>query len=117
MIRPPIELIVALERECLTVDKAIAGRNWAACEASWRAQRVLTHELDISLRERTLTPEESAAVQRRIARLTKYRDGQLKRLIDFNKACAKRLTTIGRFRSFSKTVNQERRASLLDVTQ
>jgi hypothetical protein len=117
MIRRPIELIVALERECLTVDRAIAARNWDACEASWRAQRLLTHELDISLSERTLTPEESAAIKRRIDRLTKYRDGQLKRLIDFNKACAKRLSTIGNFRSYSKNVDQGNRSSLLDVTQ
>jgi hypothetical protein len=117
MIRPPIDLLVALERECLTVDGAITQRAWDACEASWRRQRRLTHELDISLREHPPTPEESAAIKRRIDRLTAYRDGQIKRLKAFNEACAKRLTTIGRYRKFSKNVNFERRSSLLDVTQ
>jgi hypothetical protein len=117
MIRRPIELIVALERECLTVDGAIAERNWDVCDASWDVQRLLTHELDISLREYAMTPEESRAIKRRIDRLTKYRNGQLKRLVDFNKACAKRLSTIGNFRSYSKNVDQESRSSLLDVTQ
>lgn len=117
MIRRPIELIVALERECLTVDAAIAERKWEACEASWRAQRVLTHELDIALREHALTAEESASVIKRIDRLTRYRDGQLKRLVEFNKACAKRLSTMGRFRSFSKNVGQGNQSSLLDVSQ
>ncbi len=116
MIRRPVELIVALERECLAVDAAIAQRRWEVCEASWRAQRLLTHELDIAMREPTITPEENAAARKRIARLARYRDGQLKRLKAFNEACASRLANMGRFRSFSKTVNQERRSSLLDVT-
>jgi hypothetical protein len=116
MIRRPVELIVALERECLAVDGAIAERRWEKCEASWRAQRLLTHELDISLREHKLSPEESAAIGKRITRLTRYRDGQLKRLKAFNEACAARLANLGRFKAFSKNVNQERRASLLDVT-
>jgi hypothetical protein len=117
MIRRPVELIVALERECLTVDRAIAERKWPVCEASWRAQRLLTHELDISLSENTLTPEEGAAVKRRLDRLTKYRDEQLKRLKAFNEKCAARLTNISRFRSFSKNVSRERSSSLLDVTK
>ena len=117
MIRRPVDLLVSLERECLTVDGAINQRAWDACEESWRRQRLLTHELDISLRESTLTPEESKAIKLRIDRLTAYRDGQLKRLKTFNENCAKRLTTIGRFRKYSKTVTTERHPSLLDVTQ
>jgi hypothetical protein len=115
MIRGASELIVALERECLKVDEAIAKRNWDACEASWRAQRLLTHELDIALREQPLPDAEAASVRRRIDRLAKYRDGQLKRLKAFNEACATRLATMGRFKSFAKNVSQERRSSLLDV--
>jgi 5-bromo-4-chloroindolyl phosphate hydrolysis protein len=114
--RRPVELIVALERECLKVDEAIAKRRWDVCEGSWRAQRLLTHELDIAFAEHKLTEEELAAARKRIDRLTRYRDGQLKRLKAFNEACATRLSNIGRFRSFSKSVGQERRSSLLDVT-
>lgn len=116
MIRRPVDLVVALERECLKVDEAVAKRQWDICEGSWRAQRLMTHELDISLREHALTPEESAALRKRIDRLTKYREGQLKRLKAFNEACATRLANMGRFKSFSKNVSQERRSSLLDVT-
>ena len=115
MIRGPVEL-VALERECLKVDGAIAQRRWDLCEVSWRAQRLLTHELDIALRDQPWTPEEYAAAKKRINRLTVYREGQLKRLKAFNEACATRLANMGRFRSFAKNVNQERRSSLLDVT-
>jgi len=116
MTRRPAELIVALERECLKVDKAIAQRRWDVCEESWRAQRLLTHELDIVLREQVWTPEEYAASMKRIDRLAKYREAQLKRLKAFNEACATRLANMGRFRSFAKNVTQERRSSLLDVT-
>jgi hypothetical protein len=116
MIRRPVDLIVALERECLKVDEAIAQRRWPACEASWRAQRLLTHELDIAFVEHKLTEEELAAARKRMARLQRYRDGQLKRLKAFNEACATRLANMGRFRAFSKSVGQERRSSLLDVT-
>jgi hypothetical protein len=116
MIRPPAEIVVLLERQCLDVDKAIAQRSWDACETSWKAQRLLTHELDISLRETNLEPDQYAAVRKRIDRLARYRDGQLKRLRAFNEACATRLATMGRFRSFSKNVDRERRSALLDVT-
>jgi hypothetical protein len=116
MIRPPVDIIVALERECLKVDGAIAKRDWTACEASWQAQRKLTHELDIALRDGSQTPAETVAITKRIDRLTRYRDGQLKRLRAFNEACAERLVTMGRFRSFSKNIDSERRSNLLDVT-
>jgi hypothetical protein len=116
MIRRPVDLIVALERECLDVDKAVAQRRWDACEVSWRAQRLLTHELDIAMREAQIEPAERAALHKRIDRLARYRDGQIKRLRAFNEACATRLATMGRFRSFSKNIDQERRSSLLDVS-
>jgi len=116
MTRRPVELIVALERECLKVDGAIAQRRWDVCEESWRAQRLLTHELDIVLREQEWTPAEYAAAKKRVDRLAKYRDAQLKRLKAFNEACATRLANMGRFRAFAKNVYQERRSSLLDVT-
>lgn len=117
MTRPAVELLVMLERECLDVDKAIAGRQWDACEASWGKQRLLTHELDISLRETPpATPDESAKIKKRIDRLARYRDGQLKRLRAFNEACATRLATMGKFKSFSKTIDRERRSNLLDVS-
>jgi hypothetical protein len=116
MIRPAVDLIVALERECLKVDGAIAKRAWDVCEDSWRVQRRLTHELDIALREQVLAPAESAVIAKRIERLKRYRDAQLKRLKAFNDACATRLANMGRFRNFAKTVSNERRSSLLDVT-
>jgi hypothetical protein len=116
MTRTPVDLVVALERECLKVDEAIAKRRWETCEGSWRAQRLLTHELDIAFVEHVLTDDERAAVRKRIDRLTRYREGQLKRLKAFNEACATRLANMGRFRSFAKSVGQERRSSLLDVT-
>jgi hypothetical protein len=114
--RPPVELLVALERECIGVDNAIARREWEACEASWTRQRRLTHELDIRLRETPpATPEEAASIKKRIDRLARYREAQLKRLRAFNEACATRLATMGRYRSFSKTIDRERRSNLLDV--
>ena len=116
MIRRPIDLIVALERECLDVDKAIAERRWEACEASWQSQRLLTHELDIALREQATEPAEMAALRKRIDRLQRYREGQLKRLRAFNEACATRLATVGKFRSYTKNIDNERRSSLLDVS-
>jgi hypothetical protein len=116
MIRRPVDLIIALERECLDADKAIAQRHWDACETSWASQRLLTHELDISLRETALEPGESAAIKKRLDRLARYREGQLVRLRAFNEACATRLATMGRFRKFSKNLDRERRSSLLDVT-
>jgi hypothetical protein len=111
--RSPLELIVALERECIEVDGAIAKRDWAACEASWTRQRFMTHELDIQIREAPPKTDEWEKLKKRMDRLTRYRDAQLKRLRAFNEACATRLATMGRYKSFSKTL--DRRANLLDV--
>lgn len=117
MIRGGLELLVLLERECLDVDRAIAKRDWSACEQSWIAQRKLTHELDISLHEQPpATPEESETIKKRIDRLGTYRDGQIKRLAAFNDAVAMRLSTMGKFKSFAKRQENERRSSLVDVT-
>jgi hypothetical protein len=116
MIRGAVEIIIALERECLDVDKAIGKRDWSACEASWVKQRRLTHELDISLRQTPLVPEAAPSVKKRIDRLTRYREAQLTRLRAFNEACSARLATMGKFKSFSRTKEFERRSSLVDVT-
>jgi hypothetical protein len=111
--RSSVELIVELERQCIAVDAAIARREWDACEASWGRQRLMTHELDIRLREVPPAPDEWVTLKKRIERLSRYRDAQLKRLQAFNEACATRLATIGRYKTFSKTI--ERRSNLLDV--
>jgi hypothetical protein len=114
MSRTPVEIIVALERECLGVDKAIAAQDWEACDASWTQQRRMTHELDIAMRE--TPPADPVPVFKRIKRLTNYRDAQLKRLTEFNEAIATRLAQAGRFRSFQKTNDlEERRSALIDV--
>jgi len=55
-------------------------------------------------------------MKKRIARLSTYREGQLKRLKAFNDACATRLANMGKFKAFAKNVATERRSSLLDVT-
>jgi hypothetical protein len=114
MSRTPVEIIVALERECLDVDKAIAARDWDACDTSWTQQRRMTHELDIAMRE--TPPTDPAPVFKRIKRLASYRDAQLKRLKEFNEAIAARLAYAGRFRSFQKTNDlEERRSALIDI--
>jgi hypothetical protein len=115
MIRRPVDLIVALERECLDVDQAIGQRRWDACEISWKSQRLLTHELDIALREAALEPAEAEILHKRLDRVTRYRKGQLKRLRAFNEACSTELATLARFRSFSKNIDRERRSTMLDV--
>ena len=114
MSRTPVEIIVALERECLDVDRAIAVQDWDACEKSWTQQRRMTHELDIAMREQPAA--DPAPVFKRITRLAKYRDAQLKRLTEFNEAVATRLAQAGRFRSFQRMADrEERRSALIDV--
>jgi hypothetical protein len=116
MSRSTAEILLALEQECLTVDRAIASRAWATCEKSWRSQRRLTHELDIALAELEPRSPEYVLAWKRIDRLRRYRDGQLQRLRTFNQAIGKRLTTFERYRSFAKGRAPERVSRLLDVT-
>lgn len=116
MIRKPVEIIVALERECLTADKAIAAYNWDACEASWSKQRYLAHELDIALRGVPRDTPEFAPVGKRIDRIINYRDNQIKRLRAVSAAISERLVTLDKFRVFSRSLRSEQTSSLLDVT-
>jgi hypothetical protein len=116
MLRTPAEILLALEQECLTVDRAIAARSWPACGRSWRLQRRLTHELDLAMRELDPQSQEYVLAWKRIDRLRRYRDGQLQRLRVFNQSVGKRLTTFERFRSFAKQRAPERVSRLLDVT-
>ena len=103
MIRPPAAVLLELESECLVVDKAIAALAWDRCEASWRTQRRLTHELEIALRDVAPGSPDADGMRKRIDRLRRYRDGQLARLRSFNAKVAKRLANMERFRSFAKT--------------
>jgi hypothetical protein len=116
MIRNPAQILLLLEQECLAVDRAIAARAWPACGASWRAQRKLTHELDIALRSLDPANPEALVARKRIDRLRRYREGQLQRLQMYNQSIGKRLTTYERFRSFAKQRRPDRVSRLLDVT-
>jgi hypothetical protein len=117
MIRPTAEVLLALEQECLLVDRAIASRAWDACDASCRRQRKLTHELDIALSALDPASPEAVVARKRIERLQRYRDGQLQKVTSFNASVGKRLSTIRRFRAFAKQRAPERATShLLDFT-
>jgi hypothetical protein len=116
MIRTPAEILLLLEQECLAVDRAIAARAWKTCGASWRAQRKLTHELDISLRSIDAANPEAIVARNRIDRLRRYREGQLQRLQMYNQSIGKRLSTYERFRSFAKQRRPDHVSRLLDVT-
>ncbi len=112
MIRPPAAVLLELERESLVVDEAIAGLAWDTCEASWRTQRRLTHELEIALRDVTPGSPDADVTRKRIDRLRRYRDVQLARLRSFNATVATRLANMERFRSFAKTRTTVDRPSL-----
>jgi len=116
MIRSPAELLLALEQECLAADVSIKKLDWAGCERSWRAQRKLTHELEISMRSVEPGSDEAKIARARIDRLRRYRDGQLKKLQAFNANVAKRLLTIGKYRNFAKSRGAiERPSTFLDI--
>jgi hypothetical protein len=100
--RTPAQILVELEQECLKVDRAIAERRWDICEGSWQIQRRLTHELSLAVRKIEPGTPESLAVKKRIDRLVKYRDGQMRRLQAFSASISKRLQAIGSFRRYAK---------------
>jgi hypothetical protein len=116
MIRRPAEVLAALERECLAVDAAIVALDWERCEASWREQRRLTHELNLAMHQLPPDSEEAVIARKRIDRLVLYRDGQITRLRSFNQAVGKRLATLGKYRSFARSRGTpERPSSILDL--
>lgn len=106
-----------LERACVEAEKALREQRWRDCDAVWRRQRTLTHELEVALRELAMgTPERKAAFAR-IARISKYRDGQLRRLRAFHAATGKRLAMLANFRRFSKAVGKAPKARFLNQLQ
>jgi hypothetical protein len=105
-----------LERACVEADKALRDQRWTDCDAVWIAQRKLTHELEVAIRDLPIGSPDRKAVFARITRIAKYRDGQLRRLRAFHTQTGKRLATMERFRRFSKTVVEPRVSRLLDQT-
>jgi hypothetical protein len=103
-----------LERACVEAEEALREQRWRDCDAIWNRQRRLTHELELALNEVADGTAEYKLVVKRIARVAKYRDGQLKRLEAFHTTIAKRLATLGKYRSYAKTIGTGTRSRLLD---
>lgn len=114
MNRTATEVLDDLERACVTVEKALREQRWDDCEPIWTAQRLLTHELEVAFRDLEPDSSERETVMKRVARVTKYRDGQLRRLRAFNAALGKRLATLERFGRYSRAVGEAPAARLLD---
>lgn len=103
-----------LESACIDAERALREQRWRDCNGIWNRQRRLTHELELAMRDLTKGSPEHKSALRRIARVAKYRDGQLKRLQAFHAMIGKRLATLGRYRAYAKTVGTGPRARLLD---
>ena len=95
-------------------EKALRAQRWEDCEPIWIAQRRLTHELEQTLRELAADSPEREAALKRVARVSKYRDGQLRRLRALSATTAKRLATLERFGRYSRSVSETPAARLLD---
>ena len=114
MIRAAAAVLDELERACIDAERALREQRWRDCDGIWNRQRRLTHELELALRELGQgSPEHKLAIKR-VARIAKYRDGQLKRLQAFHATIGRRLATLGRYRAYAKTVGNGPRARLLD---
>ena len=114
--RGAAEILLALERECVAAEAAIKQSRWADCETSWRSQRRLTHELELTIRTLIRVSPEYRATMERVARVERYREAQLQRLRALNRHIAERLATLEKFKTFSRTTaSRERTSLLLDV--
>lgn len=103
-----------LERACVDAETALREQRWRDCDVIWNRQRRLTHELELAMHDVAPGTAEQKLALKRIARVAKYREGQLKRLQAFHANIAKRLATLGRYRAYAKTVGRGPRARLLD---
>lgn len=104
MNRPAAAVLDELERACVDVETALREQRWCDCDPIWNRQRRLTHELELAMRDLTKGSPEHALALKRVARVAKYREGQLKRLRAFHSGIAKRLATLERYRAFAKTI-------------
>ena len=114
MTRAAAAVLDDLERACIDAERALREQRWRDCDAIWNRQRRLTHELELSLNVLAPGSPEHKLALKRIARIAKYRDGQLKRLQAFHATIGRRLATLGRYRAYAKTVGSGPRAKLLD---
>ena len=114
MTRAAAAVLDELERACIDAERALREQRWRDCDGIWNRQRRLTHELELALREVEKGSPEHKLALKRIARVAKYRDGQLKRLEAFHATISRRLATLGRYRAYAKTIGTGPRARLLD---
>lgn len=114
MSRAAAAVLDELEKACVEAETALREQRWRDCDAIWNRQRRLTHELEIAIEDVGNGTPEHKLVLKRIARVAKYRDGQLKRLEAFHATIAKRLATLGKYRSYAKTLGTGTRSRLLD---
>ena len=116
MIRSAAEVLLAIEQECIAYDAALKRFDWTDCGRSYRAQRLLTHELDIAMRALDPESQEAKVARHRIERIRRYRDGQLKKLQTFHANVGTKLTTMGRYQKFAKSRGTaDRESSFLDM--
>ena len=114
MSRGAAAVLDELERACIDAERALREQRWRDCDGIWNRQRRLTHELEVALREIVPGSPEHKLALKRVARIAKYREGQLKRLQAFHVTIGRRLATLGRYRAYAKTVGTGPRARLLD---
>jgi len=117
MTRSAVEIVADLEQACVAAEQALSTRDWSACTEIWQRQRALTHELGEAVRKMVTGSTERASIDRRIERIVRYRDGQLRRLESYRSATADRLATFGRFRQMGRTVAQPISSQLLDTSR
>lgn len=114
MTRTASAVLDELERACIEAERALREQRWRDCDVIWNRQRRLTHELELAMRELTKGSAEHKLALKRVARIAKYRDGQLKRLEAFHATIGRRLATLGRYRAYAKTIGRGPRSRLLD---
>lgn len=104
MTRSASAILLEIEQACLAVDKVIEQQRWDDFGPLWQTQTRLTNELEHAFWELALGSPERRAAAKRVQRIVAYRELQLKRVKTFNAQIAKRLTTMQRFRKFSKSL-------------
>ena len=96
-------LLDELETLCAQAEMSLAGRAWAELGENLREQRRLGHALQLELARAPRTVESDPRSYRRLQAILAFRDGQMRRLIAYQKEISDRLRLTRKWKDVARS--------------
>ncbi len=107
--------VSALERLCADIERAMMERDWSAFATAMAESRRVTHAMQNCMEAAAAARDADfdEVIFKRLRYVYAVRENQLARLSSYHDAVGERLTQIGTFKRFAKSVGSKRSESRL----